>query len=76
MTPAPGHTPTVQLGIFRYFNTGDRFWTPAWDEANQQPRTVAAVQLADGQWHEFGGFVSEAEATTFRLTGHTNMNGD
>lgn len=61
--------PTVEQGIFRHFDTGGRFWTPSWDHLNQQPRTVAEVKLVDGRWHDFGGFVSMAEATAFRITG-------
>ncbi|MFZ5719239.1 MAG: hypothetical protein ACOY5Y_07195 [Pseudomonadota bacterium] len=47
---------------FRHFDTAGRFWTPAWDSARHQPKTVEAVRLADGSWHEFDGFVSRAEA--------------
>lgn len=59
-------TPTVRRGYFGYFDTAGRFWTPAWDQANDQPRDVHEVQLADGSWHAFEGFVSEAEALAYR----------
>lgn len=48
---------------FRHFDTQGRFWTPAWDDARQQPKTVEAVRLADGRWHEFERFVSVGEAS-------------
>lgn len=62
-------TPTVRQGIFGHFDTGGRFWTPAWDATNSAPRDVAEVQMQDGSWHAFDRFVSRAEATTFRITG-------
>lgn len=50
---------------FRHFNTQGRYWTPAWDYERDQPKTVEAVQLFDGSWHEFDRFVSRGEAGEF-----------
>lgn len=46
----------------RHFDTQGRFWTPDWDHARSQPKTVQAVRLPDDTWHEFRHFVSVAEA--------------
>ncbi len=47
---------------FRHFDTQGRFWTPAWDFFHREPKTVQAVRLADGTWHEFSSMVCVAEA--------------
>ncbi len=47
---------------YRGFYTQGRFWTPSWDRRPRQSETIEAVQLADGSWHEFGTFVSQAVA--------------
>lgn len=69
MTGAGYRCPTVEIGMFRHFDTGGRCWTPAWDYQNSLPRTVKEVRLKNGEWHAFDGFVSTAEATIFAITG-------
>ena len=61
---------TVRKGIFGYFDTRGRYWTPAWDHNHNQPEDVAEVRLVDGTWHEFDGFVCQAEAMIYRIKRH------